>query len=159
MGPLELADLIGHDVNLSVSESLFERYYYPPRFRPSYLQRSMVEAGELGRKSGRGFYDHAGDGSARNSGEEPPEDVALRVISCIVNEAFLALSEGVATAEAIDRAMKLGASYPKGPFEWEDEIGTARILHTLDSLRATHGDAYLAAPPLRQRAQDGSDSL
>jgi 3-hydroxybutyryl-CoA dehydrogenase len=152
MGPLELADLIGHDVNLSVSESLFERYYYPPRFRPSYLQRSMVEAGDLGRKSGRGFYDYAGDGGAREGGDEPPEDVALRVISCIVNEAFLAFSEGVATAEDIDRAMKLGANYPRGPFEWADEIGPDRILQTLDALRTTHGDAYLAAPSLRERA-------
>jgi 3-hydroxybutyryl-CoA dehydrogenase len=158
MGPLELADLIGHDVNLSVSESLFERSYYQPRFRPSYLQRSMVEAGELGRKSGRGFYDYAGDGGTRHEGEEPSGDVALRVISCIVNEAFLSLSEGVATAEDIDRAMKLGANYPKGPFEWTDEIGTGRILHTLDSLRTTHGDAYLAAPLLRRWAQEGSAS-
>ena len=150
MGPLELADLIGHDVNLSVSESLFERYYYQPRFRPSYIQRSMVEAGDLGRKSGRGFYDYAG--GARNNGEEPPGDVALRVISCIVNEAFLTHSEGVATAGDIDRAMKLGANYPRGPFEWADEIGPDSILDTLDSLRATHGDAYLAAPSLRERA-------
>jgi 3-hydroxybutyryl-CoA dehydrogenase len=152
MGPLELADLIGHDVNLSVSESLFERYYYPPRFRPSYLQRSIVEAGTLGRKGGQGFYDYTGEQDARDNGEGPPEDVALRVISCIVNEAFLALSEGVATAEDIDRAMKLGANYPKGPFEWADEIGADRILRTLDSLRTTHGDAYLAAPYLRKRA-------
>jgi 3-hydroxybutyryl-CoA dehydrogenase len=152
MGPLELADLIGHDVNLSVSESLFQRYYYPPRFRPSYVQRSMVEAGELGRKSGRGFYDYAGDGRARKSGEEPSGDVALRVISCIVNEAFLALSEGVATVEDIDRAMKLGANYPRGPFEWADEIGAARILDTLDALKTTYGDAYLAALSLRKRA-------
>ena len=152
MGPLELADMIGHDVNLSVSESLFERYYYPPRFRPSYVQRSMVEAGELGRKSGRGFYDYAGNGGVRHGGKEPSEDVALRVISCIVNEAFLALSEGVATAQDIDRAMKLGANYPKGPFEWADEIGPDRILHALDSLRTTHGDAYLASSSLRKRA-------
>jgi 3-hydroxybutyryl-CoA dehydrogenase len=156
MGPLELADLIGQDVNLSVSESLFERYYYQPRFRPSHLQRSMVEAGALGRKSARGFYDYAGeDGAGDAGGEEPTEDVALRVISCIVNEAYLALSEGVATAEDIDRAMKLGANYPRGPFEWEDEIGTDRILHTLDSLRTTHGDAYLAAPSLRRLVGSG----
>lgn len=155
MGPLELADLIGHDVNLSVSESLFERYYYQPRFRPSYLQRSMVEAGALGRKSGRGFYDYTGEEDARNvSGGEPSEDVALRVISCIVNEAFLTLSEGVANAEDIDLAMKLGANYPRGPFEWADEIGADRILGTLDSLRTTHGDAYLAAPLLRGRARE-----
>ena len=150
MGPLELADLIGQDINLSVSESLFERYYYPPRFRPSYLQRSMVEAGDLGKKSGRGFYDHNGDGSARASGSEPPENVALRVISCIINEAYLALSEGVATAEDIDQAMKLGANYPKGPFEWTNEIGPNQILQTLDSLRTTHGEAYLPAPTLRE---------
>ena len=150
MGPLELADLIGNDVNLSVSESLFERYYYQPRFRPSYLQRSMVEAGALGRKTGRGFYDYDGDKNAENSGEETSGDVALRVISCIVNEAFLALSEGVATAADIDRAMKLGANYPRGPFEWADEIGIKRILDTLDSLRKTQGDAYLAAPSLKK---------
>jgi 3-hydroxybutyryl-CoA dehydrogenase len=157
MGPLELADLIGHDINLSVSESLFERYYYQPRLRPSYLQRSMVEAGTLGRKSGRGFYDYDGEQGAEDGGRaESSEDVALRVISCIVNEAFLTLSEGVATAEDIDRAMKLGANYPKGPFQWADEIGTDRILNTLDSLRTTHGDAYLAAPQLRRRATERS---
>ena len=150
MGPLELADLIGQDVNLSVSESLFERFYYPPRFRPSHLQRSMVEAGDLGRKSGRGFYDYTENADTRNKGKEPPDNVALRVISCIINEAHVTLAEGVATAEDIDRAMKLGANYPRGPFEWTDEIGPTQILHTLDSLRTTHGEAYLAAPTLRE---------
>jgi 3-hydroxybutyryl-CoA dehydrogenase len=158
MGPLQLADLIGHDVNLAVSESLFERYYYQPRFRPSYLQRSMVEAGLLGRKSGRGFYDYGVEEQGQTGEREEPseevasEGVALRVISCIVNEAFLALSEGVATAEDIDEAMKLGANYPKGPFEWAEEIGAPSILQTLDSLRASHGEAYIAAPSLRERA-------
>ena len=115
MGPLELADLIGHDVNLSVSESLFERYYYPPRFRPSYLQRAMVEAGELGRKSGRGFYDHTGDGGARDGGNEPPEDVALRVISCIVNEAFLALSERRSNRRRHRPGHEARRELPQGP--------------------------------------------
>jgi 3-hydroxybutyryl-CoA dehydrogenase len=153
MGPLQLADLIGHDVNLAVSESLFERYYYQPRFRPSHLQRSMVEAGLLGRKSGRGFYGYGAE-EQEGPGEEaePSEDIALRVISCIVNEAFLTLSERVASVEDIDQAMKLGANYPKGPFEWAEEIGAHKILQTLDSLRAAHGDAYLAAPSLRERA-------
>jgi len=151
MGPLELADVIGQDINLSVSESLFERYYYPPRFRPSHLQRSMVEAGDLGRKSGRGFYDYTEHADTSDNGKEPPENVALRVISCIINEAYLALSEGVATAEDIDQAMKLGANYPKGPFEWANEIGPNHILQTLDSLRTTHGEAYLAAPTLREQ--------
>jgi 3-hydroxybutyryl-CoA dehydrogenase len=148
MGPLELADLIGHDVNLAVSESLFERYYYHPRFRPSYLQRSMVEAGLLGRKSGRGFYDYGAEEQEEIT--EPSEEVALRVISCIVNEAFLTLSEGVASAEDIDQAMKLGANYPRGPFEWVEEIGASSIVEKLDSLRMTHGEAYIAAPALRE---------
>jgi len=152
MGPLELADLIGHDVNLAVSESLFERYYYQPRFRPSHLQRSMVEGGLLGRKSGRGFYDYGEEGKVGEGAVEPQEDITLRISSCIVNEAFLALSEGVATAEDIDQAMKLGANYPRGPFEWAEEIGAHSIVRTLDSLRATHGDAYLAASSLRARA-------
>ena len=152
MGPLELADLIGNDVNLAVSESLFERYYYHPRFRPSYLQRSMVEGGLLGRKSGRGFYDYGAEEKGEDHGFEPSENLALRVISCIVNEAFLVLSEGVATAEDIDRAMKLGANYPKGPFEWLEEIGAHSIVETLDSLRAAYGEAYLAAPALRESA-------
>ena len=153
MGPLELADLIGMDVNLAVSESLFERSYYQPRFRPSVLQRSMVEAGTLGRKSGRGFYEYGAEGQDEAGDEsEPSEDLALRVVSCIVNEAFLALSEGVATAEDIDRAMKLGANYPKGPFEWSEEIGAGEIVRRLDGLRETHGDSYLAAPLLRERA-------
>jgi len=152
MGPLELADLIGHDVNLAVSESLFERYYYQPRFRPSHLQRSMVEGGLLGRKCGRGFYDYGERDKAEEEEVEPREDIALRITSCIVNEAFLARSEDVATAEDIDRAMKLGANYPKGPFEWAEEIGVHSIVQTLDALRTTHGDAYLVAPSLRERA-------
>ncbi len=159
MGPLELADLIGMDVNLAVSESLFERYYYAPRFRPSFLQRSMVEAGTLGRKSGRGFYDYGGEGQGETGqGTEDTGEIALRVISCIVNEAFLTFSEGVATAEDIDQAMKLGANYPKGPFEWAEELGAETIVRKLDSMREAHGDAYLAAPLLRERAASGGET-
>jgi 3-hydroxybutyryl-CoA dehydrogenase len=154
MGPLELADLIGHDVNLAVSESLFERYYYQPRFRPSHLQRSMVEAGLLGRKSGRGFYDYGAE--KQEEVGEVAEHVALRVICCVVNEAYLALSEGVATAEDIDKAMKLGANYPRGPFEWAEEIGVQSILRMLDSLRDAYGEAYIAASSLRAAGRSGA---
>ena len=154
MGPLELADLIGHDVNLAVSESLFERYYYQPRFRPSHLQRSMVEAGLLGRKSGRGFYDYGAE--KQEEVGEVAEHVALRVICCVVNEAYLALSEGVASAEDIDKAMKLGANYPRGPFEWAEEIGVQSILRMLDSLRDAYGEAYIAAPSLRAAGRSGA---
>ncbi len=58
MGPFELMDLIGNDVNYEVTRSLFEAFHGDPRYRPSHIQRGMVEAGLLGRKTGRGFYSH-----------------------------------------------------------------------------------------------------
>ncbi|MDX6752374.1 3-hydroxyacyl-CoA dehydrogenase [Geminicoccaceae bacterium 1502E] len=64
MGPFELTDLIGQDVNAAVSRSVFEAYDYDPRYRPSLVQRELVDAGRLGRKSGRGIYDHA-EGATR----------------------------------------------------------------------------------------------
>ena len=59
MGPFELMDLIGHDVNFAVTRSVFEAYFGDPRFAPSLIQQELVNAGRLGRKSGHGFYDHA----------------------------------------------------------------------------------------------------
>lgn len=58
MGPFELMDLIGNDVNYEVTRSLFEAFHYDPRYRPSHIQRAYVEAGQLGKKTGRGFYDY-----------------------------------------------------------------------------------------------------
>ncbi|MTJ83634.1 MAG: 3-hydroxyacyl-CoA dehydrogenase [Telmatospirillum sp.] len=59
MGPLELADMIGHDVNFAVTRSVHAASFFDPRFQPSLLQQELVEAGWLGRKSGRGFYDYS----------------------------------------------------------------------------------------------------
>ena len=70
--------------------------------------------------------------------------------------ADLALSEGVATAEDIDKAMKLGANHPRGPFEWAEEIGVQSILRMLDSLRDAYGEAYIAAPSLRAAGRSGA---
>jgi 3-hydroxybutyryl-CoA dehydrogenase len=58
MGPFELMDLIGIDVNYAVTKSVYEQFGYEPRFRPHPIQRQMVDAGTLGKKSGRGFYDY-----------------------------------------------------------------------------------------------------
>jgi 3-hydroxybutyryl-CoA dehydrogenase len=59
MGPFELMDLIGHDVNFAVTQSVFQAYFHDPRFTPSLIQQELVLAGRLGRKSGQGFYDYA----------------------------------------------------------------------------------------------------
>ncbi|WP_343652897.1 3-hydroxyacyl-CoA dehydrogenase [Herbaspirillum sp.] len=56
MGPFELMDLIGHDVNFAVTQSVFQAFFNDPRFTPSLIQQELVQAGHLGRKSGRGFY-------------------------------------------------------------------------------------------------------
>jgi len=71
MGPFELMDLVGHDVNFAVTSSVFAAYFGDPRFRPSVIQRELVDAGFLGRKSGRGFYDHGKDVPPPPVAEEP----------------------------------------------------------------------------------------
>lgn len=72
MGPFELMDLIGHDVNFAVTRSVFEAYFGDPRFTPSLIQQELVNAGYLGRKSGRGFYDHAESVVAPRPSSEAP---------------------------------------------------------------------------------------
>jgi 3-hydroxybutyryl-CoA dehydrogenase len=81
MGPFELMDLIGHDTNLAVTKSMFQAYFCDPRFTPSVIQQELVDAGYLGRKSGRGFYHYGSDSLAPESITEPlascPKQVSL----------------------------------------------------------------------------------
>ncbi len=80
-----------------------------------------------------------------------PGLVLPRILCMIINEAAFALMEGVASAEDIDTAMKLGTNYPLGPLEWADRIGLDQVLGVLDGLQAEFGeDRYRAAPVLRQ---------
>lgn len=243
MGPFALMDLIGNDVNFAVSQSVFSAYFCEPRFRPSILQQEMVAAGWLGRKSGRGFFDHTpgsvppvpatripvgdawedlvpgqafetdavmilpcdgrtaaqheadlgcpvivfdlceGQEGARRMGyatsasllpeaegrfvsslaangiaatrlPDIPGLVVLRILSLIVNEAFEAMLQDVASAEDIDTAMRYGVNYPKGPVGWANEIGLARILTVLDHLARHTGDMrYRASVGLRRVAE------
>ncbi|MDQ4002846.1 MAG: 3-hydroxyacyl-CoA dehydrogenase NAD-binding domain-containing protein, partial [Actinomycetota bacterium] len=94
MGPLQLADLIGMDINLAVSESLYERSYYQPRFRPSPIQRSMVEAGLLGRKTGQSFYKYNSSTSAEEEDESAPYDTSSSGLT-VVGDPELAQALGV----------------------------------------------------------------
>lgn len=158
MGPFELMDLIGNDVNYAVTTGIFEAFYYDPRYRPSLTQRRMVEAGRLGKKTGVGYYDYR-DG-AKNP--EPRTDRAMgtqifnRVIAMLVNEAADAAYMRVATKEAIDHAMVKGVNYPKGLLAWGDEIGVPEIYRRMVELQAEYGeDRYRPSPMLKGYAAKG----
>lgn len=158
MGPFELMDLIGNDVNYAVTESVFASFYYDPRYRPSFIQKRMVEAGWLGRKSGQGYYPY-GDGAAA---PEPFKDRVLgeqilwRILVMLINEAADALNLKIATREDIDLAMTKGVNYPKGLLKWADEKGIQNCVETLNGLQAEYGeDRYRCSPLLRRMAREG----
>lgn len=140
MGPFELMDFIGHDVNYKVTETVWEQLFYDPRFKPSITQKRLYEAKRFGRKSGIGFYDY----SENTPAIEPIKDEELglyifnRIISMLINEAVDTLYLNIASKEDIDLAMTKGVNYPKGLLAWADEIGLGSVLDELERLVATY---------------------
>jgi 3-hydroxybutyryl-CoA dehydrogenase len=171
MGPFELMDLIGIDVNFAVARSFWEQSFGEPRWRPSPIHERMVASGRLGRKSGRGFYRYEKDTphrprdpdveverpildedeAERIAGENAPL-VLTRLGSTIANEACFALGERVASADDINTAMRLGYNWPIGPLEWGERLGWSRALGVVAELRERLGEAYRPAPALRDFA-------
>lgn len=158
MGPFELMDFIGHDVNFAVTRSVFDGMFHDPRYRPSLRQQRLLEAGWLGRKSGRGFYDYA-EGAITPAPVEDPvlaQLIADRVLAMLVNEAVEAVHLGICTVADVELAMTTGVNYPRGLLAWGDEIGAATVLARLQALQYETGDdRYRPSVRLRRAVQAG----
>ena len=161
MGPFELMDFIGNDVNYTVTETVFKAFYYDPRYKPSFTQKRFSEAGYLGRKSGKGYYDY----SEKATKPEPNQDVALaqkifdRVLMMLINEAADALFWNIASAEDIDNAMTKGVNYPKGLLAWADEKGIDWCVEKLDELYDEYREDRYRCSPLLRRMNKGNKTF
>jgi 3-hydroxybutyryl-CoA dehydrogenase len=157
MGPFELMDFIGNDVNYTVTESVFTAFYFDPRYKPAFTQKRYSEAGYLGRKSGRGYYDYSEGASSM----APHEDKVLahqifdRILVMLINEAADALFWGIGSIKDIDNAMTTGVNYPKGLLAWADEIGIDWCVSKMDEMYNTYReDRYRCSPVLRKMNQE-----
>lgn len=159
MGPFELMDFIGNDVNYTVTETVFTAFYFDPRYKPAFTQKRFTEAGYLGRKSGKGYYDYDKNGHLiqRDSVIQPENEEPLkqlifnRILVMLINEAADALFLNIASAEDIDNAMTKGVNYPKGLLAWADEKGVDWCVSKMDELyNEYHEDRYRCSPLLRK---------
>jgi 3-hydroxybutyryl-CoA dehydrogenase len=163
MGPFAFMDLVGIDVNLAAATAVWVGFDEAVRFMPSRIQGELVAAGDLGRKTGRGFYVYQ-DGRPTGLSDRLPleaqpaadsmDDAAIvsRIELAIINEAYHAAGEGVAQPPDIDRAMKLGANHPYGPFERAAALGLRQVVSGLRDLEQRYGERFHVAPALWQIA-------
>ena len=158
MGPFELMDFIGNDVNFAATTAVFEGTFSDPRYLPFVTQQRLVEAGRLGRKSGRGHYDYGADAPAL----QPKTDEALgqrivaRILAMLINEAVDAVATGIGSAADVDLAMTKGVNYPKGLLRWGNEVGLQSVLETLEGLQHEYGSPrYRPSVLLKRMVREG----
>ncbi len=160
MGPFTLTDFIGHDVNYVVTETVFTAFFYDQRYKPSFSQKRLVEAGRLGRKTGYGFYNYAKDATDNPvavENKELGEYIVNRVLLMLINEAADALFLNIATAKDLDLAMTKGVNYPKGLLVWANELGIDYVYNGLmDLYEEYHEDRYRPSPILRKMIKTNS---
>ena len=157
MGPFELMDYIGNDVNFAVTESVFSAFFYDPRYCPSIIQRRYSEAGWLGRKSGRGYYDYSNNADQPKPVEdkETGKKIVNRIVSMLINGAVDAVYMRIASADDIELAMTLGVNYPKGLLAWGKELGYDKVLDQINDLHKTYNeDRYRPSPLLIKWAKE-----
>lgn len=159
MGPFELMDFIGHDVNYRVTEAVWKAFYYNEKYRPAHTQLKLMEAGYFGRKSDRGFYLYQNGKPIEAPQQIEVSDILSstvfrRIIAMLVNEAADTVYLGICTEDDVEQAMKLGVNYPKGLLAWGKEIGYTDIVQTLDDLYDYyHESRYSVSPMLRKLAK------
>lgn len=153
MGPFELMDFIGNDINYTVTETVFTAFYFDSRYKPAFTQKRFAEAGYLGRKSGKGYYDYS-EGAVQPTPKEDKElaqKIFDRVLVMLINEAADALFLNIASAKDIDNAMTKGVNYPKGLLAWADEKGIDWCVSKIDELyNEYHEERYRCSPLLRK---------
>ena len=155
MGPFELMDFIGNDVNFAVTNTVYQSFFYEPRYKPSLTQKQLVDAGYLGRKSGKGYYDY----DERSAPPQPKADLKLgdeiveRIVVMLINEAVDTIHFNIASIEDIEKAMLKGVNYPKGLLAWADEMGLAHCVQVMDELFDQYREPrYRCSPLLRKMA-------
>lgn len=154
MGPFELMDLIGIDVNFAVTTTVYKDYFHDPKYKPSLLQQRMSEARLLGKKTGKGFYDYAESAAKPEplKDEKLYKEVFMRIISMLINEAVEAKRLKIASDEDLEMAMQKGVNYPKGLLAWGAEIGYDKVSDTLQNLYNKYQEERYRQSPALQKA-------
>lgn len=140
MGPFELMDFIGNDVNYKVTETVWQQFFYDPRYKPSLTQKRLFEAGFWGKKTGRGYYDYS-EGAKKPEpvmDEKLGKQIFMRILAMLINEAYEALYYKIASKEDLETAMTKGVNYPKGLIQWSEKIGLENVLKTLEELHSAY---------------------
>ena len=159
MGPFELMDYIGNDVNYSATKAVYDGTNHDPRYKPSAIQKKLMDEGLLGRKSGKGYFDYSENAvnPEPQKNEELGRKIFKRILAMLINAAVDALNESIATRDDIDTAMKTGVNYPKGLLKWADEIGLNSQVAQLKELHSKfEDDRYIANPLLIKKLNENS---
>ena len=158
MGPFELMDYIGNDVNYSATKAVYDGTNHDPRYKPSPIQKKLMDEGLLGRKSGKGYFDYSENAvnPEPNKNEKLGQQIFNRILAMLINAAVDTLNGGIATRDDIDTAMTTGVNYPKGLLQWADDIGQNSLLEQLKELHTQSGDdRYIASPLLIKKVEEG----
>ncbi len=156
MGPFELMDFIGNDINYKVTETVWTQFFFDPRYKPSLTQKRLYEAGYWGRKKGRGYYDYSPGAPIPEPKKEKKlgEEIFLRILSMLINEAYEAWYYNIATRDELETAMTKGVNYPKGLIQWAEEIGVSKVADKLEQLQHTYNeDRYRPSLLLKKQAR------